>query len=212
MTVFAFRTLAKRLLSGISTVAERNYYRHVIRNDSLKLGTLTASAPRGRRKFHEDVHHCEKEGDEEIVKVYDEKGGNICCESGNVKDVGKPKSEDELPTKSLVAKVSGRFQLIFTCKKCNTRNVTHISKLSYQQGVVIVRCQGCGVKHLIADNLKWFSDEKKNIEDILAEKGESVTKMISHEVFLEVVSPDTPDPMSKEDKQTKMILLVEKCE
>jgi protein import protein ZIM17 len=40
--------------------------------------------------------------------------------------------------------------------------------------VVLVRCQGCTNLHLIADNLNWFGESNKNIESILAEKGEKV--------------------------------------
>lgn len=51
-------------------------------------------------------------------------------------------------------------------------------------GVVIVRCDGCENLHLIADNLKWFGDER-NIEEILREKGEEVR-------HLDINSVDVP--------------------
>ncbi len=71
--------------------------------------------------------------------------------------------------------------LAFTCKKCDTKNTKFISKLAYDKGVVIVKCGGCFNNHLIADNLGWWPDfaEKgiKNVEDILASKGESVRRV-----------------------------------
>ena len=48
-------------------------------------------------------------------------------------------------------------------------------------GIVVVRC-GCDKQHLIADNFGWFGPHK-NIEEILAERGEEVRRMDSDEVL-----------------------------
>ncbi|XP_046665804.1 DNL-type zinc finger protein-like [Homalodisca vitripennis] len=76
-----------------------------------------------------------------------------------------------------LGKVDVKMRLLFTCKKCNTRNDKLMSKLSYEKGIVIVRCDGCQNLHLIADNLDWFKNPQgRNIEEILASKGEQVQR------------------------------------
>lgn len=103
-------------------------------------------------------------------------------------------------------KTDGKFQLMFTCKKCNTRNTKFITKQAYYKGVVIVICDGCQNKHLIADNLNWFTDMngKKNIEDIMAEKGETVQKIMSQD--LEFIASEF---VNKIEETEKIVLIKE---
>ena len=90
--------------------------------------------------------------------------------------------------------------MAYTCGKCDRKQARTFSKDSYTKGVVLLRCEGCDSLHLVADNLGWFRDGKTNIEDLMREKGESVSTNLTDQA-LEIVQRDeaateTPSPLA----------------
>lgn len=74
------------------------------------------------------------------------------------------------------------YLIHFTCAKCEHKTTRTFSKHAYNKGVVLIKCFGCQGIHLIADNLGWFEEKTKNIEDILKDKGISFNKTSIQEI------------------------------
>ncbi len=72
---------------------------------------------------------------------------------------------------------TGDMAAVFTCDICKLRSVKRFNKASYEHGIVVVQCGGCGSKHLLADHLGWFDEKHKTIEDVLRERGDAVLRL-----------------------------------
>ncbi|KAL3240064.1 Zim17p [Nakaseomyces bracarensis] len=79
-----------------------------------------------------------------------------------------------------------QIMIAFTCKKCDTRSSHVMSKQAYTGGTVLITCPGCHNRHLIADHLKIFNDDKITIEDIMRTRGESVSQSTEDLAFEDI--------------------------
>lgn len=93
-----------------------------------------------------------------------------------------------------------QMQAVFTCNRCETRQSKVFTRMAYEQGVVVVKCTGCGVQHILADNLGYFQDmtgsRAVNVEDLLRAKGEKVDNRLSPAGIGEL---KLADPLERED-------------
>ncbi|KAL4922846.1 zf-DNL-domain-containing protein [Aspergillus aurantiobrunneus] len=68
------------------------------------------------------------------------------------------------------------YQLTFTCKPCGNRSSHRVSKHGYHRGTVLIRCPSCENRHVISDNLNIFFDQSKTLDDLLQERGQTITR------------------------------------
>eukprot|EP00842_Homolaphlyctis_polyrhiza_P006709 jgi/Hompol1/7039/HPOL_001909-RA len=112
-------------------------------------------------------------------------------------------SKNGQPSADLAARATPDRMIIgFTCKVCDHRQYKSMSKKAYSAGVVIITCDGCNNRHLIADHLGWFDSSKPpgTIEDILKEKGEHVKRVeVQRPLRLRTASssPSSPSPSAQ---------------
>ncbi|PWZ03021.1 zf-DNL-domain-containing protein [Testicularia cyperi] len=101
--------------------------------------------------------------------------------------------------RTAIGQIEQRLSITFTCAvtDCGHRSTHEFSKRSYQRGIVIVQCPGCKNRHLIADNLSWFTetkDEPKTIEEIIAAKGGTVRRGTVYSDGLDGETIEIEDP------------------
>ncbi|PYH77725.1 zf-DNL-domain-containing protein [Aspergillus uvarum CBS 121591] len=68
------------------------------------------------------------------------------------------------------------YQITFTCKPCGGRSSHRMSKHGYHRGTVLIQCPTCSSRHVIADHLNIFFDQKSTLEDILARQGDKLMR------------------------------------
>ncbi|KAH8274356.1 hypothetical protein KR044_008638 [Drosophila immigrans] len=97
---------------------------------------------------------------------------------GAAKQKAKPSGSLSPATLKRFRRMQRRLELVYLCKLCNTRNTKVISEEAFNSGVVILRCDGCAVDHLIKDNLGLFENQEgsssSDIEQLLAKRNERV--------------------------------------
>ncbi|CAB1100096.1 unnamed protein product [Ectocarpus sp. CCAP 1310/34] len=73
-----------------------------------------------------------------------------------------------------------KITLSFTCNVCDGHNTHQINRVSFMQGIVVLWCQHCNQKHLIADNLGKldFPEFGRNLEEFMAKKGTPVKRVV----------------------------------
>ncbi|EPQ32047.1 uncharacterized protein PFL1_00245 [Pseudozyma flocculosa PF-1] len=129
--------------------------------------TAVARGPIAARPFHSSPARLEKripELDEEAAAATQGESAPQIPVTGERTPIGQ---------------IQQRLSITFTCSvdDCGHRSTHEFAKRSYTHGIVIVQCPGCKNRHLIADNLSWFTetaDEPKTVEEMVRAKGGKV--------------------------------------
>lgn len=101
---------------------------------------------------------------------------------------------------NLTVDTHGQYMIMFTCGKCDHKQSKFFTKTAYHSGVVLVKCDGCGSVHVIADNLGWYGD-KANIEDIMKQKNQEVLLGHADPRLLSILNEKVKETRSRFDSQ-----------
>lgn len=114
------------------------------------------------------------------------------------------KSTDETSkqpqTLGKIDKEESRMLIGFTCKVCQHRQYKTMSKHAYQHGVVLIQCDECKNRHLIADHLGWFQDKSISVENLMREKGEEVRQLKDMDLLDDIEAGKVKSALSDYDK------------
>ncbi|MES1913376.1 MAG: hypothetical protein MHM6MM_005565 [Cercozoa sp. M6MM] len=80
-----------------------------------------------------------------------------------------------------VDKPEDLLSMLYTCKRCKTRNAIAFSRFTLEHGVVVARCDGCHTMHLLSDR-KGLLGVGKSLEELLEKHGETVTHISSKDI------------------------------
>jgi len=121
-------------------------------------------------------------------------------------DAALPEAVEQASGSAKPKSKTDRFLLQFWCNVCNASNQHSISRLAYTRGTVIVTCAACNSAHLVADNLQWIRDDFSNVEQLMAERGAPVSRVVrdgpAAEAAQTLAVPETADAPSPEAMKT----------
>lgn len=93
---------------------------------------------------------------------------------GKDKDTTQSDAESKAQTAERHANEEA-YKIVFTCKPCGHRSAHRMSKQGYHRGTVLIQCPSCQARHVMSDHLGIFFDASTTLEDILRNKGQSLT-------------------------------------
>ncbi|XP_022671293.1 DNL-type zinc finger protein-like [Varroa jacobsoni] len=80
-----------------------------------------------------------------------------------------------------------RLYLRVKCGPCGNSIEKWLSKQAYDHGVIIVTCDHCKNRHLIADNLRWFPDvDRARLPKLQAARLEASTSVESDKAAVDI--------------------------